>query len=307
MRKLYYLIIGVVLSGSVYAQDVVTTTTTTTTSTTPELKSKKGEDYLPAGDEWGLGVSANPFLDYLGNFINGYDGFNSSPSFDFASNPANNIAIFGKMMVDANTAYRVRFNVSVNNRINKAIIGQNQLNPDPAFPAFAQDWQKVNTTAIVIAPGIEKRRGSTRLQGIYGGELVLGFNNVKTTYDYGNPMSVDFPAPSTTNFGNNIVNGTTGAAATRITEQKSGSNILVGARGFIGVEYFFAPKISIGGEFGYMLGYQTNNKGLITTETWDGATLSPRKTEVDTFNNGFSSLGIGIDNLSGSINLLFYF
>jgi hypothetical protein len=41
------------------------------TSSESVITSKKGEAYLPVADEWGLGISANPFLDYLGNFING--------------------------------------------------------------------------------------------------------------------------------------------------------------------------------------------------------------------------------------------
>jgi hypothetical protein len=311
MRKIFLSMLASVLTIAAIAQEV--TTTTTTTSEAPVLRSKKGEAYLPIAGEWGLGVSANPFLDYLGNFVNGYDNFNDGPNFEFASNPANNIAVFGKLMKDANTAYRIRFNVGIRSTTNKAVISQNELNPDPAFPAFTEDWQKVNTTAIVIAPGIEKRRGSTRLQGVYGAELVLGFNNTKVSYDYGNAMSADFNAPITNDFdnygyGENILTGNEAAAAVRVVEDKSGSNFLVGARGFIGVEYFFAPKISIGGEFGYMLGFQTQRKATITAETWDASSVGTREVKVDEFRNGgVTSLGIGLDNLSGSINLLFYF
>jgi hypothetical protein len=306
MRKIYLAIVACALSFATFAQDV------TTTSEAPVIRSKKGEAYLPVADEWGLGVSANPFLDYLGNFLNGSDA-NSSPDFDFTSNPANSIAVFGKLMVDENTAYRVRFNVGVRSTTNKAVVLQNEINADPNFPAFTDDWQKVNTTAIVIAPGLEKRRGSTRLQGIYGGELVLGFNNTKVTYDYGNPMSADFNAPITndfdgTGFGENILAGNEAAASVRVVEDKSGSNFLVGARGFIGVEYFFAPKISIGGEFGYMFGFQTQRRAVITAETWDGANVAPREVKIDEYRNGgVTSIGVGLDNLSGSINLLFYF
>jgi hypothetical protein len=311
MRKIFLSMLASVFTIAAIAQEV--TTTTTTTSEAPVLRSKKGEAYLPIAGEWGLGVSANPFLDYLGNFVNGYDNFNDGPNFEFASNPANNIAVFGKLMKDANTAYRIRFNVGIRSTTNKAVISQNELNPDPAFPAFTEDWQKVNTTAIVIAPGIEKRRGSTRLQGVYGAELVLGFNNAKVSYDYGNAMSADFNAPITNDFdnygyGENILTGNEAAAAVRVVEDKSGSNFLVGARGFIGVEYFFAPKISIGGEFGYMLGFQTQRKATITAETWDASSVGTREVKVDEFRNGgVTSLGIGLDNLSGSINLLFYF
>lgn len=305
MKKIYLSILATAFAFGSFAQDLIT-------EEAPVIKSKKGEVYLPVADEWALGVSANPFLDYLGNFINGSSG-NSSPEFGFATSPENNMAIFGKLMKDANTAYRVRFNIGYTNNTFKAVAPKNELTPDPGYPAFVDDWQKVNTLAVVIAPGFEKRRGSTRLQGIYGAELIIGFNNTKVSYDYGNAISSDFNAPATTDFeytdyGDNILGGNENAASVRVTEDKSGSNFLAGVRGFVGIEYFFAPKISIGGEFGYMAGFQTQRRGTVTAEIWDVDAASTRKVKIDEYNNGgLTSVGIGLDNLSGSINLLFYF
>jgi hypothetical protein len=304
------LVLLLVAVSALVAQDA-------STSDVPVIKSKKGEAYLPVADEWGLGISANPFLDYLGNFINGYDGFNDSPDFDFADNVANNVAIFGKMMVDENTAYRIRFNLSKGTTINKSVVLQDRINGNPDFPAFSDDWQKVNTTAIVIAPGLEKRRGSTRLQGIYGGEAIFGLRNTNVIYQYGNPMTADFVEPGSTDFtsqgfGPNLV-GDPVPESTRVVENKIGANWLFGVRGFIGVEYFFAPKISLSGEFGYMLSYQIQKRGTITTETFDQGTLSVRQTITDVYDGpgssdiGVTNFGIGLDNLNASINLLFYF
>ncbi|MEI9917673.1 MAG: hypothetical protein WDO14_02600 [Bacteroidota bacterium] len=300
IRRIYSVLTILLMTvTAAIAQDV--------TSDTPVLKNKKGEAYLPVTEEWALGVSATPFLGYLGNFLNGTLN-QGSPAFTYGSNPANNIAIYGKKMIDEHTAYRVRFNVTVRNIINKAVVVQDNVNADPAFPAFAEDWQKATTTAIVIAPGWEKRRGSTRLQGIYGGELVIGMNVNHIKYQYGNPITADFQAPTTSNFagqgfGNNILGG-----GARVTEDKQGMNFLVGARGFIGVEYFIIPKISIGGEFGYMLAWQTQRRNTTTSQAWDDGNNNVRETKTDSYSNGGrTTLGIGIDNLSGSVNLLFYF
>jgi hypothetical protein len=301
IRRIYNVLALLLITvASAVAQDA---TLTTSESGTPIITNKKGEAYLPVTDEWALGISANPFLDYLGNFINGTDG-NSAPGFNFADNITENIALFGKMMVDEQTAYRVRFNVSVGTTINKAVVSQDRVNDNPDFPAFSEDWQKISNTSIVIAPGYEKRRGSTRLQGIYGGELVFGMNNNHTVYQYGNPITADFPTPTTHNFGSNI----TTDGESRVVDDKPGMNYLVGARGFIGVEYFFAPKISIGGEFGYMVAWRSQLRRLIVRETFDPATNSPRQVNEDSFiGDGTTSIGLGLDNLSGSINLLFYF
>jgi hypothetical protein len=313
IRKIYNIAALLLITvTSVVAQDA-----TTTTTAPADLKNKKGEAYLPVADEWAIGVSASPFLRYFGNFMSGNTN-NGAPTFDYAANPAinitNGIAIFGKKMIDANTAYRVRFNVNVASNINKAVVDQDRLNSNPNFPAFSEDWQKLSNTTVIIAPGYEFRRGSTRLQGFYGGELVVGLNARKATYQYGNSMTADFQAPTTHTFApaggfsTNTPNGTNDGSV-RVTEEKLGMQFLVGARGFIGVEYFIIPKMSIGGEFGYMVSYRTQGRNLRTTEVYDPALNGIRTTKFDEYSGGLGSqaIGIGLDNLSANINLLFYF
>jgi len=266
------------------------------------LRSKRGYVILPEADEWGLGVAANPFLNYLGNIFNG-TSFQDGPNVDYASNPANSIAIFGKKMIDPHTAYRARFNVSTGLNTNKAVMPMDEISPDLSAPAFIDDWEKRSSTIISLTAGIEKRRGKSRVQGIYGGELVVGFTTAKNTYQYGNPYSLNFNSPTTHNFDGNLLPG-----GGRKTEEKFGSTFLVGARGFVGVEYFIAPKVSIGGEFGYMLAFRTTGKTYVTSEYWNGATNSAQTVKTERYDNqGLSSIGIGVDNLNGSINLLFYF
>ena len=99
-----------------------------------------------------------------------------------------------------------------------------------------------------------------------------------------------------------------GAPGVRTVSERNNNSVFLGLRGYVGVEYFFAPKMSIGGEFGYTAGFRTQGRGLITTETWDSGATQVRKIETEVFrNNGLNSIGIGTDNLNGAINLLFYF
>src|SRR5690606_21841534 len=88
----------------------------------------------------------------------------------------------------------------------------------------------------------------------------------------------------------------------RQTEIEGATTFLIGARGFIGVEYFFTPKISIGGEFGYTLGFQTEGKNVVTTEQWNPSTQSVHTIKTDAYpgGTGFTSVGAGLDNLNGS-------
>jgi hypothetical protein len=274
-----------------------------------QLKNKKGIPILPQVGEWGLGVSANPFLQYAGNFVNGNTS-NPSASFSFASNPANignNLAVFGKYVKNTRTHYRARFNVSVATTIDKVVVSEDRLNPDPEFPAFSEDWRNTSNQTFILAGGIEKRKGSTRVQGFYGGELVLGYSGQNIEFQYGNPISADFTSPTTNNFGNNFNGFTSDGDRIRTTNRKAGSSLMIGARGFVGVEYFFAPRLSIGGEFGYMIAVRSNGRTLTETEQWSNNTNSVINTKIDSYTSGPTTIGVGLDNLNGSINLLFYF
>lgn len=304
MKRLILLFFALICFVAVQAQE------TTTTSEEPVvLKSKKGINILPEAGEWGLGVSANPFLNYTGNFFNGTNGGNTSPAFTYVSNPANTIGLFGKYMIDANTAYRVRFNVGVGTQIDKAVINKNEAAPDVNFPAFTEDFRKTSNQTILLAAGYEKRRGKSRVQGVYGGEVVLGYTGTKQTYEYGNAMSIDFNAPTTNNFGGNILGGSAAATTSRVVEQKTGATYYAGVRGFIGVEYFIGPRVSIGGEFGYSVAFRSASRTLMTSERWDANSNSVKqvKNDIGTPGNYFTFVGASLDNLSGAINLLFYF
>ncbi len=146
------------------------------------------------------------------------------------------------------------------------------------------------------------------LSNSLSGELAAGYSGLNQGYQYGNPISADFNAPITNNFGSNILIGSPAAAIQRKTEEKFGSVLSLAARGFVGVEFFIGPKISLGGEFGYSVAFNTASRGLITSERWNPTTNSILVTDTDVNNNGyFTFVGTSVDNLSGSINLLFYF
>jgi hypothetical protein len=273
--------------------------------------SKNGHEVLPQAGEWAVGFSASSFLNYAGNIFNGTNG-NSAATFGNANGPTINtlgnlsgIAFVGKYMKDANTAYRVRFqaNSSINTRNNYVL--ESNLTPNPLLPTYVSDEQKIKNNAFLVGLGIEKRRGATRLQGVYGAEVVLGFVSENRNYSYGNDMNLDFAAPlSTTNF----TNGSSALLASRVIEENFGAQFFAGARGFIGAEYFFAPKMSIGAEVGYTLGFQTNGKQSFVNETFDTGTLTKVNVESKSYRNqGLQSFGIGLDNFNAGLNLFLYF
>jgi hypothetical protein len=276
------------------------------------FKSKNGHEVLPQAGEWSIGVSASSFLQYFGNSLNNTAN-QVAPSISYANGPSNQIfgnlggvSFTGKYMASATMAYRVRFQANYTQTTNRGYSLKNTIIPNPLLPEFVEDKQTLNQSAILLGGGIEKRRGSSRLQGIYGAEVLLGFQSQEAAYNYGNAMDLNFNNPATTAFGNLL--GGTGLANARPVEESIANRFFAGARGFIGVEYFIAPKISLGAEIGYTIGFQTFGRAIRVDETFDNSAL--KSVNVERKNYGSSQLynwGLSLDNTNAGINLNFYF
>jgi hypothetical protein len=111
------------------------------------------------------------------------------------------------------------------------------------------------------------------------------------------------------------IQGVQGAA--RVTERKQGVAISVGARVFIGAEYFFLPKMSVGGEFGWGVGVSTSGRSETTLESIGQPNVQGsggRSVRHTTLDGGTSSrFGLDTDNtsmlggLSATLRLNLYF
>lgn len=279
------------------------------------FKSKNGHVVLPEKGNWSIGISANPFLQYAGNFLNGATATNAAPFVNHANaadilngNLNLGAGFLGKYMLEADMAVRVRFNASTYNETRKEWVAENSFITNPLTPSFVEDKMERTLNNYNLSVGLEKRKGSsTRLQGIYGAEVFIGYLNETRSFDYGNQMSSDFASPASFNFIGNV-NNLAGVPFSRTTEQNVGGRFYVGARAFIGVEYFVAPKISLGAEMGYAAGFMTHGDASRTDETLSPETLTA--VEVTTKlkrNQNLTGFGWGLDNFNSNINLFFYF
>jgi hypothetical protein len=279
-----------------------------------DLTSKKGEPILPEAGDYSIGIDATPFLNYFGNFIGG-DGTNTAPGWNHL-NGLNTIV--GKYFVDPNMAYRGILRIGLNSSTQRATIGDASASTPPTFPnlpAFKEDVLKSSSSFIGLGGGIEHRRGKTRLQGFYGGELFIWTLASKETYTYGNALSATILVnnTTTTDFGSNLGLDTYGNDARTLVE-KSGRTFGIGLRGFIGAEYFVLPKFSIGGEFGWGLGFATVGAGSTEIESSNATTVGKQTIEgnkgsrfiLDTDRNAF---GTGATQFapSASLRLNFHF
>ena len=226
------------------------------------MTSKKGEPILPETDDWALMIDAAPVMDYLGNMLN---GTNSSPSWGYPGTP---LAITGKMFKDEKTAYRgmVRLGFG-SSKWSNYVQDDVAVAADPLSTNKVSDELKSAYNQIVLGGGLEMRRGKTRLQGFYGGMLMIGLGGSKDTYTYGNAYTQTNTSPTSTTAWTPI---SSGPAASRTLTDKNGSTFMLGIRGFIGAEYFIFPKMAVGAEFGWGVGMSSTGEGEKTTEAWDG-------------------------------------
>lgn len=311
MKNKSLLIASVFVASSAFAQD---------------LTSKKGETILPEAGDWAISADATPFLDYAGQLLSNAGA--SAPTFGYTNGYP--WAIKGKMFKDEKTAYRagIRLGFGSNKWTNEIDVPAASTATPPVYPAMGavtEDELKSGYNGIVLSGGLEMRRGKTRLQGYYGGELVIGLSGSKDAYTYGNALSTGAaPDPTITASGNSTDwSGTTGynnlitdpaGGDGRITEWKQ-SMMGIGVRGFIGVEYFILPKISVGAEYGWGLGFMSM-KTSTSSEGSDfdgsgnlvlGSFTEETKTSGFAIDSDIQNNMTGLAGASGSLNIIFHF
>lgn len=245
------------------------------------LTSKKGETILPEANDWALVIDAVPVMNYLGNMLNGNTA-NSSPTWGYPGTP---LAITGKMFKDEKTAYRAMIRLGFGSSTERAFSMQDGQS-DPTVTV--EDSWKSSYNQIVLGGGLEMRRGKTRLQGFYGGILMIGLGGSKDEYSYGNAFSSTNTNPTRTDFGTNNP-----APGVWVTSEKAGSTFMIGVRGFVGAEYFIFPKMAVGAEFGWGVGMASTGDGETTIQYWDVANNAPKSSTIKT--GGSSMFGLDTD------------
>lgn len=231
------------------------------------IVNKNGYAILPQAGDIAVGADATPYLNYLGNMLNGTSN-NGLYLGDYT--------LFGKYYLTDETAVRLRLSWYTEKDLNRNYIRDDAaFLADPLSNAQTVDKQHVYESEFEIGVGYEMHRGRNRLQGFWGVEVGAGTGKYKETYEYGNPMVVANPAPTSYGSfyndywgtGGNLMNG----GLERILEFDEGRSSYIGAGAFIGVEYFFLPSICIGGDLSLMGHASWNSQGKYTYESVDAA------------------------------------
>ncbi len=287
MKKQFTLtVLAVFAAITMFAQD---------NDASSDFVSKRGIPILPEAGDYSISVDASPFFAYFGNMFNG-NAANVAPAFGFTA--AHPFSITGKKMIDAKTAYRGIFRIGyTNDKFENYVKDDTYISTDTLTVV---DTRSINQMNITLGVGLEKRRGKGRLQGIYGGQFLFGVNTNKESYEYGNIMNSKNISPTTTDW----TSGNAGQVTTRKVSDKKAAQFGFNLQGFVGVEYFFAPKFSVSGEVAYGIFLITQGEGVIEQEempnTGDASVIGNIITGKES-HFGFDT------QVSAALNLNFYF
>ena len=250
-----------------------------------DLTSKKGENYLPEQDEWAIGLSATSFLNYAGNL------FNSVAVAPSAAEPMITQTFYGKMFTDDDQAYRVTLGLNMGSITDNTEVPG--LESDGTTTGSnVTNTEKMSSSMIALGFGKEFRRGSTRLQGVYGAEGIVMLGSGSTKYTYGNSIKASAMG---------------GEASSRPIEEKEGGTFGLAIRGFVGAEYFIAPKISISAEYGWGIGLTSTGGGSTSTETYDFVEDSTDNNTSSGPSDSSFSLANDMGLASGTLGLILHF
>ena len=286
MKKQILLLCMMFISASIFAQ----------------MTSKNGHTILPEEGDWAIQMNAVPLVNMA---LNAMDIMNDNGN--NAAHPGY-VSGFGQVIVgkyfhDANHATRVKISIETISASTK-IFGND--------PTTTEDWEDDVHTAtsrssawdVKLGYGKEYRRGHNRLQGFYGYEGMLGLNSGHLEGDddertgSNQSMSYEFETTAWETEDHYMMSSNTGLGMS------------LEARAFVGVEYFAAPKISIGAEFGWGLKMNVQGRGSMTHEhveqddngNWSATTEETLGTE-----NVGSDFGFDVDNMNAALTATFHF
>lgn len=208
-----------------------------------DLKSKRGENFLPEAGDWAISFNANNLFHYVGNV--------------FSSAGTNEIGAVSNSNTSGSFTGK-RFNTA--SQADRYTAGFQLMNGSSTNTA----GDETKSTMINVEAGLGKewRRGKTRLQGFYGYDLVAGIDLVNSTK-------------------------VTDASGTVITDHKGGFGFNVGARGFLGAEYFIFPKMAIGAQYTYGVAIDIKGAG-----TEAGVKSKDKSTSIGVGNVGVASMSL---------------
>lgn len=233
------------------------------------------------------------------------------PAVSGLNNPT--MSIFGKYFLTDQTALRLNVGVGINSTTQSNYVQDDAaVAEDPLSVDKVEDSYKYRNSGMSVSVGYEWRRGGKRLQGFWGGQAILAYSNSKHFFGYGNAITEVNQDPTQYDDNNNWTFPTTQPTLdniggnSRLLMQSDGRSWTYGLGGFVGVEYYIAPKISIGCEMSLNLLCTTGSKKYQKSERFNP---DLNRLEENTRWTGKSDSGfrLGTENIGTSLFVAFSF
>jgi hypothetical protein len=246
----------------------------------PSFAQSGSKSNLPMAGDYSIGFNAVPLIDFALDKTRIFSDAPASSSAGIISYQQP-LTLSGKYMKDVNTAYRATLMLGYERTTNKTFVPKigGDIGED------VTDTEISSNFGLKVSLGKQFYRGDKNLRGFYGYEGLIGVSREDIVKKkYGNELD-------TINSGN------------RVIKSSQGRSIGIGARGFVGLEYFFAAKLSVSAEFGYGLNYQFNAGASSVAEEFKNG--QAEETEIKMA--GSQEFNMNADNADGRIVFSFYF
>ncbi|MEA4986038.1 hypothetical protein SDC9_27784 [bioreactor metagenome] len=298
---------------------IITALVLALTATSAMAQSDKSGPVLPKAGDIGFGVDLVPIFNYVGDFFNGTVGntlnnfagqtWDATGTPDAFMNPTS--SFFLKYMLTDEIAARANVGIMKQGSTTRLYQQDDAAKFfNPLSEAEVIDSRISHRNGAAIALGLEYRRGYKRIQGYAGADLLYGFTKNTDRYVYGNGITEANQTPSRSIAAPFIVTApiaNANWAQTYVLEHyQRDRNQYLGADFRLGVEYFIASHLSLGGEVALYMYGKMGAQEWMKTEGWN-ATTNRLETRTETISPGNTALNIGTDNIGGRLYMMFYF
>ena len=259
------------------------------------------KEYLPKKGDWAVGFDVSPILRVIGGIGAGDLKLGGVPWLtDNTTNLMPELSVNAKYMlsdklgIKANVGLLLRSDSEAEFARDDAEYANN-----PLSDAKVEDRKHTFNSGISLMAGAEYRVGRKKVQGVFGAGVLFALQNTTTSYNYGNAMTSLNQSPSV-----GITNYTYNGG--RKLSENGNPFYYAGLIGSMGVEWFVAPKISLGAQVDLSAYAIFKSKRYVDSERYDPASGTVEK-RTDLMQPSSVDFHIGTDSISGSINMVFYF
>ena len=274
------------------------------------LRTEKSH-YLPEKGDISLSISADP----LWNILKRGESTSSDPEFGNAKTGFETgfgkVGIVFRYFLEDDRSMRIKVNFDFGSKVYKQSVRDDYAFSQPGYNGqTVVDVMKKNGNAFDLAIGYAYHRGYERVFGYFGGEIGGYFDNSKSVYTWANPITKANHQPSIVPENNetSAFNVKYDNHGSRPIEEQSGNAFGLFVGGFIGVEYFVVPKVSIGGEVGMSIGGFNRWQGKTITERWEPMDDDVAEYSYRSFNGKDQSGGFYFKAIpAGKLMISFFF